>query len=94
MILKLTISLVFIKQSYFVVPENIRLNSMHYCIMKIPSRQELPQIALNHLSDIDFKDFVNLYQKCTAQPYYFLISDATLASDNPSSFKKNLLKIM
>ena len=76
------------------VPENIRLNSMHDCIMKIPSRQELPQIALNHLSDIDFKDFVNLYQKCTAQPYYFLISDATLASDNPSSFKKNLLKIM
>ena len=62
--------------------------------MKIPSRQELPQIALNHLSDIDFKDFVNLYQKCTAQPYCFLISDATLASDNPSSFKKNLLKIM
>ena len=82
------------KQSYFVVPENIRLNSMPYCIMKIPSRQELPQIALNHSSDIDFKDFVNLHQKCTAQPYYFLISDATLASDNSSSFKKNLLKIM
>ena len=27
---KLTISLVFITQSYFAVPKNIRLNSAHY----------------------------------------------------------------
>ena len=32
---KLNISLVFITQSYFVVPKNIRLNSTHYFIMKI-----------------------------------------------------------
>ena len=32
---KLNISLVFIAKSYFAVPKNIRLNSMHYFIMKI-----------------------------------------------------------
>ena len=32
---ELNISLVFIMQSYFVVPKNIRPNSMHYFIMKI-----------------------------------------------------------
>ena len=47
-------------QSYFVVPKNIRLNSMHCFVMKIPSKQELHQITFNHLSDIDFQDFVNL----------------------------------
>ena len=57
---KLNISLVFITQSYFTVPENNRLNSTHYFIIKIPNKQELRQIAFNHSSDIDFKDFMNL----------------------------------
>ena len=35
---KLNISLVFITQSYFAVSKNIRLNSMHYFIMKIPNK--------------------------------------------------------
>ena len=51
---KLNISLVFFTQSDFAVPENIRLNSTHYIIMKILNKQELQQIAVNHLSDIDF----------------------------------------
>ena len=38
---KLNISLVFITESYFAVPKNIRLNSTHYCIMKIPNKREL-----------------------------------------------------
>ena len=50
----LNISLVFFTQSDFAVPENIRLNSTHYIIMKILNKQELQQIAFNHLSDIDF----------------------------------------
>ena len=37
---KLNISLVFITQSYFVVPKNIRLNSTHYFVMKIPNKRE------------------------------------------------------
>ena len=80
---KLNISLAFITQSYFAVPKNIRLNSTFYFIMKILSKRKLHQIAFNHSSDIDFKNFMNLYKKCTAKPYSFLVVDATLASDNP-----------
>ena len=76
---KLKISFVFITQSYFVMPKNIRLNSMHYFNMKIPNKRELQQIVFNHSSDVDFKNFMNLYQKCTAKPYSFLVIDATLA---------------
>ena len=84
---KLQISLVFITESYFPVPKNIRLNSRH---SKQTNKQELQQIALNHSSDIDFKDFINLYKICTAKPYHFLVIAATLASDNPLRFKKSL----
>ena len=79
-------------QSYFAVPKNIRLNSTHYFIMKISNKRELRQIAFNQSSGIDFKDFMNFYKKCTAKPYPFLVIGATLASDNPSHFRKNLLE--
>ena len=58
---KLNISLVFITQSYFVVPNDIRLNSTHYFIIKIPNRQKLQRIASNNSSDIDRKYFMNIY---------------------------------
>ena len=44
---------------------------MHYFIMKIPNKRELQQIPSNHSSDIEFKDFMNLYKKCTAKPYSY-----------------------
>ena len=87
---KLNISRVFITQSYFAVPKNIRLNSAHYVVMKIPNKRELQQIAFNPSSDIDFQDFMNLYKKWTAKPYFFLVIDTTLAPDISSRFKKNL----
>ena len=62
--------------------------------MKIPNKQELQQVAFNHSSGIDFKDFMNLYTKYTAKSYSFLIVAATFASDNPSRFRKNLLERM
>ena len=60
---KLNISLVFITQYYFAVLKNIRLNSIHYFIMKIPNKRELQQIEFNHLPAIEFKDFMNFYKK-------------------------------
>ena len=60
--------------------------------MRIPNKRELQQIALNHSYDIDFKDFIKIYKKCTAEPYSFLVNDTTLPSDGPLMFRKNLLK--
>ena len=47
-------------------------------------------MIFNHSSDIDYKDFMNLYKKFTEKPYSFLVIDATVASDNPLRFRKNL----
>ena len=38
---KLNISLVFITQSYFKVPKDVRLNTTHFFIVKIPNKREL-----------------------------------------------------
>ena len=90
---QLNTSLVFIMQSCFKVPKDVRLNSTHFFNTKIPNKRELQQIALNHSSDISSKDFIKIYKKYIAEPYSFLVNDATLASDNPLRFRKNLFKI-
>ena len=59
---KLNISVVFLTQSYFAVSKNIRLNSTHYFILKILNKQEFSRIEFNHLSDIDVRNFINLYK--------------------------------
>ena len=89
---KLNIYIAFITQSYFKVPKDVRLNSTHFFIMKIPNKRELQQIVLNHSSDIDFKDFMKIYKKYTKEPYSFLVNDTTLPSDDPLRFRKNLLR--
>ena len=73
------------------MPKDVRLNSTHFFIMKIPNKRELQQIALNHSSDIDFKDFMNIYKKCIKKPYSSLVNDTTLPSDDHLRFRKNHL---
>ena len=52
---KLNMYLVFITQSYFKVPKDVRLNTTYFFIMKIPNKRELNQIALNHSSGMILK---------------------------------------
>ena len=85
---KLNISLVFIPQSCFKVPKTIRLNATHYFIMKVPNKRELQQIVSNHLSDINFKDFIKRYKDYTEELYLFLVNDTILSSDNVLRFRK------
>ena len=89
---KVNIFIVFITRSYFKVPKEARLNTTHFFIMKIPNKVELQQIAMSHSSDIDFKDFVKIYKKCTVELYSLLVNDATLPSDSPLRFRNNLLE--
>ena len=77
---KLNISLVFITQSYFSVPKEVRLSSTHYLIMKIHNKREPQQLAINNSAD----------RKCTSEPYSFLTIDTTLPANDPLRFR-NLL---
>ena len=91
---KLNISLVFITQSYFSVPKDVRLNSTHYLIMKINNKRELQNIAVNHSADIDYQDFIKIYRECTKEPFNVLTIDTTLSASNLLRFRKNLFETL
>ena len=49
-------------------------------------------MPFSHSSDIDFKDFMILFKLCTAQPYSFLVIDATPGWDNLLRSRKFFLE--
>ena len=88
---KVNISLVFITQSYFSVPKDVKLNSTHYLIKRINNRKKLQNIVINHSVDIDYNDFMRIYRECTRETYSFLTMDTTLSAGDPLRLRINLL---
>ena len=72
---KLNISIVFITQSSFRTPKDVRLNSTHYILMKIGNKKELKSIAEENSGHLDFKDFSKIYNYGTKEPYSFMLID-------------------
>ena len=68
---KLNISICSIKQTYFKISKDITLNTTHFFITKILNKREFQQIALNHSSDIDFKDFIKTYKHALQNHIHF-----------------------
>ena len=69
---KFNIPFAFITQSYFKFPKDVRLNTSHFFIAKVPNKKELQQTAINHSSDINTKDYANnIYRKYTDEPNFF-----------------------
>ena len=62
--------------------------------MKINSRRELKNIAIEHSADIDYKDTVKIYRECTKEPYNFLTIDTTLPASDPLRFRKKLFDFL
>ena len=81
----------FITQSYFFVPKDVRLNST-LLILKINNKRELQNIALNYSADIDYKDFVKIYRECTKKPYSFMLIDTMLPASDSLRLRKNLFQ--
>ena len=69
---RLNITLVFITESYFLVPKDVRLNSTYYLIMKISSKRELQNIAINHSADIDYNDSIKISENAQEKLSIFL----------------------
>ena len=82
---KLNISLCFLTQSYFSVPEDVRLNCTHDILFKLNNKRELQNIAINHSADIDYKDFIKIYRVCTREPFNI----STIGTTKDEKFIKN-----
>ena len=88
---KLNISLVFITQSYFKVPKDIRLNSSHFFIMKFQIKENFNKLHWIIHQTFTLKISLRSAKKWTAEPYPFLVNDDTLASDKPLRFRNFFL---
>ena len=84
---KLNISIVFITQSHFRTPKDARLNNTHYILMKIGNKKELKSIAEENSGNLDFKEFLKIYNHCTRDPYSFMMVDTRPTAH--VTFKKN-----
>ena len=87
---KWDISIFFITQLHFKVPKDVRLNSTHFLIMTVLNKREIQQMALNHSSDIEFKDFIKIYENVLLDHILFWLM-IQLPSDNSLRSRKNLL---
>ena len=84
---KMNVSIVFITQSYFRALKDARLNSTHYILMKIGNKKELKRIAEEKSGQLNYKDFLKMYNYCTEKPYSFMLIDARPTAS--VTFKKN-----
>ena len=73
---KMNISIVFITHRYFRALKDARLNSTHYILMKIGNKKELSSMAEEKSGNLDYKDFLKMYNYCTSEPYSFMTIDA------------------
>ena len=69
---KINVSIAFIMQSYFKALKDARLNSMHYILIKLGNKKELKSIAKEKSGNLDYKDFLKMYNYCTKEPYSFM----------------------
>ena len=96
---KLSMSLVFITQSYFAVPKNIRLNSNRY-LWKFQTKDSLnkSQLIVHQRFYRLYESLQNLYWKKSFSFSFFilfsffLVNDTTLSLDHPLRFKRNLFQ--
>ena len=68
---KINISLVFITQSYFSVPKDVRLNSTHCLIMKINNKRKLQNMQLIILQILIIKILQKFTENAKKNIYFF-----------------------
>ena len=70
-------SVVYISQSYFGVPKDIRLNCNYFAFYKINNLREMREISARHAGDIEFNKFREIFQCATKEKHTFLVIDTT-----------------
>ena len=78
------------KRKVLIVFDDMIADMINYKKLNLVVTDLFQQIAINHSSDVDFKDFMKIYKKC--RTILFLVNDTTLSSDDPFRFRKNLLE--
>jgi len=67
-------SVIYVTQSYYTVPKDLRLNCNYFVLFDVHNGRELEQFQRDH-ANIDKKVFTQLYRDAVAEPYSFMVID-------------------
>ena len=67
-------SVIYVTQSYYRVPKDLRLNCNYFVLFNVQNGRELEQFQRDH-ANIDKKVFTQLYRDAVAEPYSFMVID-------------------
>lgn len=77
-------SVFYLSQTFFGIPRKIRLNTNFYAIFNLPSMTEVARIQRETASDLDKKDFIQLFRTALSEPYQFFF----IATEEKKKFLK------
>jgi hypothetical protein len=80
-------SCIYLSQMYHKIPRDIRLNSTHLCIFDVCNKREMSLLSTELNSKMSNSDFINMYGKCTQDPYTFMYIDR---ENKHFPFRRNL----
>ena len=72
------------------MPKDVRLNCTHYILFKLNNKRELINIGIDQSVDIDYKDFIKIYNICTKELFKFLTIDTTKNNKFIKNFDETL----
>ena len=68
-------SSIYLTQSYFSTPKDIRLQCNYFIFYNISNERELTEIQRDHCLDVDKETFKKYFNKATSEPYSFFLID-------------------
>ena len=84
-------SLIYLTQSYFSTPKDIRLQCNYFIFYNISNERELTEIQRDHCLDVDKETFKKYFNKATSEPYSFFLIDK---KSRELRFRKNFDDIL
>lgn len=75
-------SLFYLTQSYFNTPPLLKKQCNYIILLNVGTKRELIEIAKTYATDVDFKEFCELYKECVAKPYGFMVLDLKTQNKN------------
>jgi len=81
-------SVIYLSQSYFSTPKDIRLNCSHFLFFNVASRNELSAISRDHVQEMTKENFIEIFEEAVREPYSFFFIDK-FNKEKSLRFRKN-----
>src|SRR6266481_7895739 len=82
-------SVIYLTQSYYSTPKDIRLQCNYFMFFNIGSKREVIEIEKDHAIGLTKEEFLELFKLATEDPYSFMTIDLK-TKEKRNKFRKNL----